>query len=428
MDALLGIGVAMLAIAAAAGWSFWSRKRLMESVAALQAITRRLASGDLDARAEDAGGGEFHGLASDINKLAEVMRTQHAEQQRAHNELRAANEARLPKEYVEQVARSYTAFADDVAQGKLTARVRIENKQDALGQLGSRLNDMAERLHNVMRQVQQANADMVAATNEITASTDRQAAHAAQQSAAITETTATLEKVQASMAQTAQYADQLSAQHQKVWQQAQHGAALAAQTVNGMDVIRERVDSIAQTIATLNEQTATIGEITQTVTTLADQSNLLALNAAIEAARAGEQGRGFADATQRVRQFAERAKATTDQMQDVLRDITQAASTAATVAAQGTQGVAQGAGLAGQAGQVAAAIAREAETGAQAHAQVTTAAQQQTAGMEQIGQAMGVIQQASAETLTSTRQVEKAAKDLAGLTQSLQDAVGAYRL
>jgi methyl-accepting chemotaxis protein len=198
--------------------------------------------------------------------------------------------------------------------------------------------------------------------------------------------------------------------------------------MNGMGVIRERVDNIAQTIAALNEQTATIGEITQTVTDLADQSNLLALNAAIEAARAGEQGRGFADATQRVRQFAERAKAAIDQMQDVLRDIEQAGSTAATVAAQSTEGVAKGAGLAGQAGQVIATIAREAESGAQANMQVAAVAQQQTAGMAQIGQAMGAIQQATTETLSSTRQAEKAAKNLAGLTQSLQDAVAAYRL
>jgi methyl-accepting chemotaxis protein len=48
--------------------------------------------------------------------------------------------------------------------------------------------------------------------------------------------------------------------------------------------------------------------------------------------------------------------------------------------------------------------------------------------MEQIGQAMGAIQQATTETLSSTRQAEKAAIDLASLAQSLQQAVAACKV
>jgi methyl-accepting chemotaxis protein len=59
---------------------------------------------------------------------------------------------------------------------------------------------------------------------------------------------------------------------------------------------------------------------------------------------------------------------------------------------------------------------------------MAAAAQQQTAGMDQIGQAMGSIQQATTQTLASTRQAERAAQDLHSLAQSLQKTIAAYKL
>jgi methyl-accepting chemotaxis protein len=59
---------------------------------------------------------------------------------------------------------------------------------------------------------------------------------------------------------------------------------------------------------------------------------------------------------------------------------------------------------------------------------MAAAAQQQTAGMDQIGQAMGSIQQATTQTLASTRQAERAAQDLHSLAQSLQKTLATYNI
>jgi methyl-accepting chemotaxis protein len=200
------------------------------------------------------------------------------------------------------------------------------------------------------------------------------------------------------------------------------------ETVSGMNQIRERVESIAQTILALSEQTQAIGSIIVTVSEIADQSNLLALNAAIEAARAGEQGKSFAVVAQQVRDLAERSKAATVQVQQILSDIQRAANNAVMVTEEGTKGVEVGANLASDAGRVIHRITTEVENGAQSNVQIAAAAQQQTSGIDQVGQALTSIQQATTQALASTRQAERSAQDLHSLAQSLQEAIAVYRL
>ena len=195
-----------------------------------------------------------------------------------------------------------------------------------------------------------------------------------------------------------------------------------------MGQIRAQVESIAQTILALSDQTQAIGMIIASVSELADQSNLLALNAAIEAARAGEQGKSFAVVAQHVRDLAERSKGATVQVRELLSEIQRSTNAAVLVTEEGTKGVDVGGRLAGQAGQVIHKIAGEVESGAQANIQIAAGAHQQTAGMEQVGQAMGAIQQATTQTIASTRQAERAAQDLHILAQSLQKTVATYRL
>ncbi len=373
-------------------------------------------------------GDELGKMATALTTMTRTMRKQMAILQQMNADAKQLRDVEVAsRERLEQAVTEYLHFTQQVAQGTLNQRLTTKH-DGAIGQLGQGLNDMAASLQRITTQVQQASAAIASSAAEILASTAQQAASATEQSAAITQTTTTVEEVKAIAQQTAHQATQLVQQGHHLLNTAQRGTDAVEQTVDGMGLIKERVDSIAHTILALSEQTAAISEITTTVTDLADQSNLLALNAAIEAARAGEQGKGFAVVAQHVRDLAERSKGATAQVREILNEIQRATSAAVMVTEEGTKGVTQGAGLAGQAGQVIAQIARDVESGAQANVQVAAAAQQQTAGMDQIGQAMSAIQQATTESLSSTRQAERAAKDLTSLAQSLQQVVAAYRV
>jgi methyl-accepting chemotaxis protein len=423
---LIGIGALFAGIGLAFLW--FTAGQIAKPIKKITEVAREVAQGNLTAEAHVQSSDETGLLATTFNQMTRNLR-QRSEAERAATERAAqlTEAERQAKEHLEQTVAHYLQFAQQVAQGDLTQRLTVENT-GALGDLGQGLNTMVANLHRITTQVRQANTSIAAAAAEILAATTQQAASAAEQSAAITQTSTTVSEVKSIAMQTAQQATQVAQDSQAMLQIARRGTEAVEETVTGMSQIRVRVESIAETILALAEQTQAISTIITSVSELADQSNLLALNAAIEAARAGEQGKSFAVVAQHVRELAERSKAATGQVRDILGEIQRATNAAVLVTEEGTKGVEAGGKLAGQAGQVIHSIAGEVESGAQANVQMAAAAQQQTAGMEQIGLAMTSIQQATTQALASTRQAERAAQDLHSLSQELQQTISAYRL
>ncbi len=401
---------------------------LARNIGTIAAGTNAVANGDLTRIVSVSSGDELGALANSFNLMTDNLRTSQANEASARqveSDLRQAEVS--SRENLERTVAEYLSFVQNVAQGNLVGRIAV-TQNGALGQLGSGLNEMVADLQKITSQVQQAASNIGAMAAEILAATTQQAASANEQSAAISQTSTTIEEIKAIATQTAQQASQVARDSQNALSAARQGTQAVEETVSGMGQIRQRVESIAQTILGLAEQTQTIGDIITTVNQLSDQSNLLALNAAIEAARAGEQGKSFAVVAQHVRDLAERSKAATAQVREILGEIQRATNNAVLVTDEGTKGVEVGARLAHDAGQVIHRIAAEVEIGAQSNVQMAAAAQQQTAGMDQIGQAMTAIQQATTQTLASTRQAEQAAQELHTLARSLQQAVALYRL
>lgn len=216
--------------------------------------------------------------------------------------------------------------------------------------------------------------------------------------------------------------------------QSRAGGDLASQSelvvVAAADALHGISGSVRETagrVSLLGEQSGQIGQIIQVIREIADQTNLLALNAAIEAARAGESGRGFAVVADEVRKLAERTAVATEDIGAVIRNIL-----------TGTESVTQGIGDAVQHVEGAAALADQAaasirEMHATSQAVVASVhgivaaleAQNETSHAIAVEAEVIAVQSEAASELAIRNAGE--ARQLAGLSAHLQQAVGCFR-
>ncbi len=178
------------------------------------------------------------------------------------------------------------AVAERIAQGDLRVEFKPQSERD---RVGNALAGMIANLRTITRDIAEGTSVLAASATQIVASSTQLATGSAQTATAVGETTTTVEEVRQTAQVATQKAKYVSESAQNVSSIAQAGRKNTEETGEGMNRIREQMDSIAQSMVRLSEQTQAIGQIITTVDDLAQQSNLLAVNASIEAAKAGEQ-------------------------------------------------------------------------------------------------------------------------------------------
>ncbi len=369
-----------------------------------------------------------------IIRIVVIGQEEHFQQsQRANMEVAkrvAAEQER--RERLQNAVRKYVAYMEEIAQGKLAARVDLSdigtNEEDPLVVLGRNLNEMVASVQRMITQIRDAANNLSAATSEILSATTQQASGANEQSAAISQTTATVNQVKTISLQSSEQAQSVVETSQHTVEVSRSGQDAVAETIDSMDEIKEHVEDIAENILNLSEQTQQIEQIIATVNDIAAQSKVLALNASVEAARAGEYGKGFAVVAVEVRNLAEQSRQATDQVRDILSEVQNGINATVMATEEGSKVVEQGVTLAAQTQGVIERLSAVISESADMAKRVMAGGRQQSTGIEQIAQAMQNINQAMSQSMASTRQTEKAAQDLNDLARSLTKLVEQYEL
>ncbi|HEX5018395.1 MAG TPA: methyl-accepting chemotaxis protein [Actinomycetes bacterium] len=315
------------------------------------------------------------------------------------------------------------------AEGDLAVEIPTSDDEDeALRALAVNIDETLVSLRMLVDRVRDGGERISLSAQELQAAAESQATSSSKQSGAVTESTASLQQL-ADMAEAIAASSAEVVEHAALtYRYAEEGQGAVTNAVDAIDAIAHRSRLVAERTSALADKSGEIGQILNVIDDLANQTNLLALNAAIEAARAGEHGRGFAVVAAEVRKLAERAQASTKQIQGIVAEIQaeMRATTAAT--AEGAEEVLNGVALARDVVTVLERISEVADETTTAAREISNASSQQRTASAEVASAMGAVVGVSEQAATGSREAANAAKSLNSLASDLRESIARFRI
>jgi methyl-accepting chemotaxis protein WspA len=312
-------------------------------------------------------------------------------------------------------------------KGDFSQRVRV-TWNDEFGQLGERINQMADELTGLIGQVQRSGIQVNSSVTEI-------AATAKQQQATATEIAATTSQVGVTARRISDTSKDLVGAMRDVAAVAERTATLASSSQGGLlrmeTTMRQIMDasaSINERLATLSEKAGRIGTVVTTIHKVADQTNLLSLNAAIEAEKAGEHGRGFAVLASEIRRLADQTAVATDDIEQIVKEMQSAVSSGVMGMDKFSEEVRRGAEAVGHVTSELSEIISQVKEFTPNLETVNDATQSQSLGAQEISEALAQLTISAQQTAESLRQSNTTIEQLNDAAHGLQSGVSRFTL
>ena len=285
----------------------------------------------------------------------------------------------------------YTRRHDTLAAVELALRMKQAELKAVVG-----------RSADTNQQILQAAEDDRGNIQTIDTHLQQQRAHSEQLATAITELSHSIRDV----AHSAHEASNLVIEVQQV---SDEGLQALATTRSAVNQLHQELDANHAVLAQLTSDSQKISGILEVISQIADQTNLLALNAAIEAARAGEQGRGFAVVADEVRALAQKTRASTSEIHEMIQALQQTTQ-------QLSDGMTQGA-------QTSARCQQHAGTTADALTQINRMLGQVTRTSDEIAQAVSQQADVTATLDEGVHQIHQLASHTADNSRQALDGI-----
>ena len=412
----LSLGGLMLGLAFVALLVVFVARQITQPVGELATVAGRVGKGDLSQFAWVASRDEFGVLAGTFNNAIVSLRD--AEKK---NEI-----DRQQSKLLQQNVGAFLDVAMDIADGDFTKRGTVS--EDALGNVVDAINLMVEDLAYLLTQtrdaallVNQGSSEMAEITDAVTRSAQQQteeAQGARERSLAITNSIR-------HMADTADSAAEASA---RALQASTQGEEAVANTLKGMQSIRNEVQAISERSESLRSRSDEISEVVKSMSHIASQINLLALNAALEAAGAGEAGARFSTVAAEVQALAEESAVAAGRVGGLVRAVQTEIKEVSQSVRGGSKEVEAGYLVATEAGERLKEIAQIATQSADLVRAISSAAQAQVSGVEGVSTSITSIAGLSERAQSRVNEGREAAARLQTLSNELTENLSRFRL
>jgi len=430
----LALGLAAVAVLRAAV----ERRFMYGPLAGMDATARRIAAGELGARAPHLPSDELGRLSQALNSIAENVGG-------TLGQIKGVSDA--VAEVIGRIRKTGSVVAEGV--GTVTARVldtsslmermipslkgigqNVETLAQSADESSSSILEMAATNDEVVENIQALAASVeetTAAIEQMTGSIKEVAKNIEDLSATAEETSSSMNEMDVSISQVESNANETAKLSEQAQRDAEVGSEAITRTIAGIHKIKGSSEEAASVIEALGQKIAVIGNILNVIDDVAEQTNLLALNAAILAAQSGEHGKGFAVVADEIKDLAERTGASTKEISDLVRSVQEQSKNAIHAMTRGVKAVEDGVRL----GQDAEGALRKIQDSSQKSTQMVKAiaratveqargSKQVTMAINRIAQTVQQIAAATGEQARGSEQIMKSAEKMKIITKHVE--------
>lgn len=284
-----------------------------------------------------------------------------------------------------------------IAQGDLTADVKVNGDKDVLG---NALDDIIRENNRMLADIRESTMQVTVGSEQVSDASQALAQGATEQASATQEITASMNEI---------------AERTKVnTEQINEANDLVENMGKEAVVINDSMTEMMGAMTDINEASENISKIIKVIDDIAFQTNILALNAAVEAARAGIHGKGFAVVAEEVRNLAGKSASAASETAEMIED--------------SIHKVVLGSKLAEETSGSLSEIMNKIEQVVELTHSIAVASNDQATAVTQIDQAINQVSQVTQTNSATSEECAAASEELSNQAATLRRLVGNYKL
>ncbi len=335
----------------------------------------------------------------------------------------------MPRRIIAPVQRAL-GMVNAIAECDFTVGITEEDyhREDEIGQLISRLREMAASLSTLIGQVQRSGMQVTSSATELAATAKQQEATVSGQAEStgnVVRAVGEISRIAGELVQTMQQVAAMSGETAKYAARGQNDLTRMSEAIHQME---DASKSVSEKLEAINEKAANITSVVTTITKVADQTNLLSLNAAIEAEKAGESGRGFTVVAREIRRLADQTSVATLDIEKMVQGMQTAVSAGVMEMETFIKEVRNSSEDVGRISRQLKRIIKQVQALSPSFDNVTDSMEQQAENARGIDGAMSELNKNMQQTMASLKESFQAIEQLNEAAGILQDEVSRFKV